>query len=80
VRERALRELHTAGAPVTFETVARTAGISRSWLYTQPDIRTEIERLPCAIAIASLFLLPMSPRYGGKPRATLGWGAPAVVP
>jgi hypothetical protein len=41
----ALRELHTAGAPVTFESVARTAGVSRSWLYTQPDIRTEIERL-----------------------------------
>lgn len=41
----ALRELHTAGTPVTFEAVARTAGISRSWLYTQPDIRAEIQHL-----------------------------------
>ncbi|MEK8142395.1 DUF6262 family protein [Streptomyces sp. M10(2022)] len=41
----ALRELDRTGAPVTFETVARTAGVSRSWLYTQPDLRAEIERL-----------------------------------
>lgn len=42
---KALRELHTAGAPVTFEVIARAAQVSRSWLYTQPDIRAEIERL-----------------------------------
>lgn len=40
-----LRELDTAGTPVTFEIVADHAGVSRSWLYTQPDIRAEIERL-----------------------------------
>jgi small-conductance mechanosensitive channel len=42
---RALRELDHAGTPVTFQTAARAAGVSRSWLYTQADIRTEIERL-----------------------------------
>jgi hypothetical protein len=42
---RTLRELDTAGHPITFEALARAAGVSRSWLYTQPDIRTEIERL-----------------------------------
>jgi hypothetical protein len=42
---RALRELDAAGGAVTFEIVARSAGVSRSWLYTQPDIRAEIERL-----------------------------------
>jgi hypothetical protein len=42
---RALRELDRAGTPVTFETLARTAQVSRSWLYTQPDIHTEIRRL-----------------------------------
>ncbi|MFJ8390892.1 DUF6262 family protein [Streptomyces sp. NPDC094438] len=41
----ALRELDRTGALVTFETVARTAAVSRSWLYTQPDLRAEIERL-----------------------------------
>jgi hypothetical protein len=41
---RALRELDRAGTTVTFDGVARAAGVSRSWLYTQPDIRAEIER------------------------------------
>lgn len=42
---KALRELHRAGTPITFEAVARQARISRSWLYAQPDLRAEIERL-----------------------------------
>jgi hypothetical protein len=42
---RALRELDASGGAVTFEIVAKSAGVSRSWLYTQPDIRAEIERL-----------------------------------
>lgn len=42
---RALRELDRAGTPVNFEVVARAAQVSRSWLYTQPDLRHEIERL-----------------------------------
>lgn len=41
----ALRTLDASGAPVTFETVAQAAAVSRSWLYAQPDIRAEIERL-----------------------------------
>lgn len=42
---KALRELDRAGTPVTFQTVAAAAGVSRSWLYTQPDIRTDVQRL-----------------------------------
>ena len=42
---RALREIDRAGTPVTFEAVARAAGVSRSWLYGQPDLRAEIHRL-----------------------------------
>jgi hypothetical protein len=41
----ALRELDRAGTPVTFAAVAPAAGISRSWLYTQPDISDQIRRL-----------------------------------
>src|SRR2546430_4595998 len=41
----ALRELDRAGTPVTFAAVATAAGISRSWLYTQPDISDQIRRL-----------------------------------
>ncbi|MFF2045555.1 hypothetical protein ACFVVX_34565 [Kitasatospora sp. NPDC058170] len=29
---------------ITFETVAREAKVSRSWLHNQPDLRSEIER------------------------------------
>jgi hypothetical protein len=41
----ALRELDRAGTPVTFAAVASAARISRSWLYTQPDISDQIRRL-----------------------------------
>jgi hypothetical protein len=41
----ALRELGRSGTPVTFAGVARAAEISRSWLYTQPDISGQIRRL-----------------------------------
>ncbi|MGP3938033.1 DUF6262 family protein [Nonomuraea sp. KM88] len=41
----ALRELEVAVTPVTFDSVARHGQISRSWLYTQPDLRAEIQRL-----------------------------------
>jgi hypothetical protein len=41
----ALHELDRSGTPVTFAGVAQAAGISRSWLYTQPDISSQIRRL-----------------------------------
>jgi hypothetical protein len=41
----ALRDLEQTGASITFETVARAAGVSRSWLYSQTDLRDEIQRL-----------------------------------
>jgi hypothetical protein len=43
--ERALRDLASEGAAITFQAVARRAGVSRQWLYTQPALRSEIERL-----------------------------------
>jgi hypothetical protein len=41
----ALRELDRSGHPVMFASVATAAGISRSWLYTQPDISGQIRKL-----------------------------------
>ena len=41
----ALRELDRSGQPVTFASIAAAAGISRSWLYTQADIRDQIQQL-----------------------------------
>jgi DNA anti-recombination protein RmuC len=40
-----LRELQRTGAPVSFAAIADTAGVSRSWLYAQDDLRQEITRL-----------------------------------
>jgi Family of unknown function (DUF6262) len=41
----ALRRMDSAGSAVTFDSVAREAGVSRAWIYTQPDLRAEIDRL-----------------------------------
>lgn len=41
----ALRHLDNTGTLVTFDAVAKQARVSRSWLYNQPELRAEIERL-----------------------------------
>jgi hypothetical protein len=41
----AIEGLDRDGHAITFCAVARTAGISRAWLYRQPDIRAAITRL-----------------------------------
>ena len=58
----ALRELDREGTPVTFAAVAAAAGISRSWLYTQPDIRTQLEQLRKAAQDAPGPTIPASQR------------------
>lgn len=58
----ALRELDHVGTGVNFEAVARQAGISRSWLYTQPDLRAEIERLREATRRSPSTLIPAAQR------------------
>jgi hypothetical protein len=59
---RALRELDRAGIPVTFEQVARTAEVSRSWLYSQPDIRDQIRQLRDTARRAPSSRVPASQR------------------
>jgi hypothetical protein len=41
----ALRRMDATGQRITFDAVSRAAGVSRSWLYAQPDLRAEIQRL-----------------------------------
>ncbi len=43
--EAALRTLARHGAPITMRGFAELAGVSRSWLYRQPQLREQIERL-----------------------------------
>jgi hypothetical protein len=41
----AIETLDRTGRPVTFSTVAAAAGVSRAWLYRQPDLRAAIVSL-----------------------------------
>ena len=45
---KALRRLERAGEPISFQAVAREAGVSRPFLYSQAQLRGEIERLRAA--------------------------------
>ena len=58
----ALRELDHAGTPVTFAAVAAHAGVSRSWLYAQDDIREQIQRLRDAARPSASPPVPASQR------------------
>lgn len=58
----ALRDLDRAGVPVTFAAIASAAGISRSWLYAQPGIRDQIQRLRGAAPHASGPAIPAGQR------------------
>ena len=41
----ALAALDADGLAVSFQAVARRAGVSRQWLYTQPELRARVEQL-----------------------------------
>ena len=45
---RAIRRLDRAGEPISFQAVAREAGVSRQFLYAVEQLRGEIERLRAA--------------------------------
>jgi hypothetical protein len=58
----ALRELDRAGTPVTFTADAEHAGVSRSWLYAQDDIREQIRKLRDATMRPASAPIPASQR------------------
>jgi hypothetical protein len=37
--------MDNTGLPVTIDALAREAAVSRSWIYSQPDLRAEAQRL-----------------------------------
>jgi chromosome segregation ATPase len=43
--QQTLAEMNDAGEPVTVALIARRAGVSRSWIYTQPALRDRIGQL-----------------------------------
>jgi len=58
----ALAELARRGAPVTFQAVAREAGVSRQWLYTHPELRAEIARARMTRVTAATATAPLAER------------------
>ena len=59
-RAKAIRELDRAGTAVTFTAVAGQARISRSWLYSQPDICRQIRQLREATGRSTTAPIPAS--------------------
>ena len=57
-----LRRLDAAGQAVTLAGVARAAGVSRSWLYRQADLRAEIDRLRTPGTAATAAPIPPAQR------------------
>ncbi|MGG6237778.1 DUF6262 family protein [Nodosilinea sp. AN01ver1] len=43
--EAGIRQLIKEGRPINFETVKEVSGVSRAWLYNQPELRQRIEQL-----------------------------------
>jgi hypothetical protein len=43
--ESAIKQLLRQGQPITFEAVAQLAGVTRGWLYKQPDLKERITAL-----------------------------------
>ena len=41
----AISALHDSGAQISFQSVADQASVSRQWLYKNPELRAEVERL-----------------------------------
>lgn len=58
----AIDELTRSGEQVSFQAVARRAGVSRQWLYTNPELRAEIERLRAMHADRSGSSVPAAER------------------
>jgi len=64
-RAKAIRELDRAGTAVTFTAVAGQAQVSRSWLYSQPDICRQIRQLREATGRSTIAPIPASQRASG---------------
>ena len=58
----AIEDLDRAGKTITFTTVARAAGVSRGWLYNQPDLRDAIIQLRRDVAAAEVLTMPTAQR------------------
>jgi hypothetical protein len=60
--QEALRRLDRAGTPITFPAVAVAASVSRAWLYREPSLRAEIQRLRAQRVSGQAAALPSAQR------------------
>jgi uncharacterized protein DUF6262 len=58
----AIRRLERTGDPISFQAVAREAGVSRQFLYTVDELRREIERLRAAHLANDHTAIPVTQR------------------
>ena len=58
----ALRRLDAQGEQVSFAALARAAGVSRAWLYRDPTLRVDIERVRAAQASSPRSRIPTRQR------------------
>ncbi len=58
----AIEELERSGQPLTFTSVARTARVSRGWLYSQSDLRDAITALRRSQPTNTLAPIPAAQR------------------
>ena len=58
----AIKELERLGTPITFTTLARTARVSRSWLYDQPELRDAIIQRRRDVATTTTSTMPSTQR------------------
>lgn len=58
----AIQRLDRTGAAITFQAVATAASVSRSWLYREPTLRAEIQRLRRDGATHSTTVVPSAQR------------------
>jgi hypothetical protein len=58
----ALAERARRGEQISFQAVAREAGVSRQWLYTQPELRAEIEQARAARVASASDCVPPAER------------------
>ena len=68
----ALQRLHATGQPITFTHVARTASVSRSWLYFPRWGASQLAAYLCAMK-ADRDALRRNPDSGGGTRGSATW-------
>jgi len=64
--QEALQRLDRAGAAITFQAVADAASVSRAWLYREPSLRAEIQRLRSARNDGASPAVPSAQRASGE--------------